>query len=102
MPPDGSVSVLFGRTHHRGCSGHLRGQASDPEVPRTVNFAHSLSRILTAAIEAGLTIRTFEEFDRAPWQAFPQLVKADEFYWRLPAGLPFFPLSFALTAERGT
>ncbi len=32
-------------------------------------------------------------------ETMPQLVKAGDFYWALPAGVPFFPLAFALEAE---
>jgi len=80
-----------------------QGSYADPkailESPHTVNFVHGLSRIFTAAIEAGFVIRKFEEFDRIPWNGLPQLVKADDFYWSLPAGAPFFPLGFGLEAE---
>jgi SAM-dependent methyltransferase len=66
----------------------------------TVGFAHGLSAIFNAAIEAGFSIRNFEEFDRIPWDAsLPRLTKIDEFYWALPKEAPFFPLSFALDAE---
>ena len=66
----------------------------------TVVWLHGLERILMSAIGAGFTIRKFEELDRIPWLGLPQLVKADEFYWTLPEGAPFFPLAFALEAVR--
>jgi SAM-dependent methyltransferase len=68
--------------------------------PRTVWFSHGLSRILTAAIGAGFLIRRFEELDRVPWNALPQLVKVDDFYWAVPKGMPSIPLAFALDAEK--
>src|SRR4029077_19205542 len=71
------------------------------KAPRTIGFAHGLSHIFPAAIDAGFVIRKFEELDRLPWDArLPQLVKVDEFYWARPEDAPFFPLSFALDAER--
>jgi SAM-dependent methyltransferase len=70
------------------------------KAKRTIGFAHGLSRIFTAAIDAGFVIRKFEELDRLAWDArLPQLVKMDEFYWARPEDAPFFPLSFALEAE---
>ena len=63
---------------------------------RTYYFVHGLSRIFTASIDAGFAIRKFEEFDCVPWKALPQLVQRDEFYWAMPEGAPFVPLSFAL------
>jgi SAM-dependent methyltransferase len=65
----------------------------------TVAFAHGLSGIFNAAIEAGFIIRKFEELDRVPWDArVPSLAKVDDHYWALPQGTPFFPLAFALEA----
>jgi hypothetical protein len=44
----------------------IQGTCADPKAvlksPRTVNFAHGLSRIMTAALDAGFAIRKFEEF----------------------------------------
>jgi SAM-dependent methyltransferase len=68
---------------------------------RTEGYLHGLSRILTAALDAGLTIRRFSEGDRVPWKALDQLVKADRDYWMLPPGAPFVPLSFTLEATKG-
>jgi hypothetical protein len=68
--------------------------------PSTVWFSHGLSATLTAAIGAGFVIRTFEELDRVPWNALPQLVKADEHYWTVPKEMPSIPLAFALEAEK--
>jgi SAM-dependent methyltransferase len=81
-----------------------RGSYAAPDAilksSRTIGFAHGLSRIFTAAIEAGFIIRKFEELDRVPWDArLPRLAKVDEHYWALPPGTPFFPLAFALDAE---
>jgi SAM-dependent methyltransferase len=68
---------------------------------RTAEWMHGVGRILNAAIDAGLVIRRFDELDRVPWHALAPLEKCDAHYWRLPAGVPTFPLSFRLLAERG-
>jgi SAM-dependent methyltransferase len=68
--------------------------------PRTVYFTHSVSRILNAAVHAGFGIQKFEELDRVPWLALPQLVRTDDFYWTVPRGLPPIPLAFALEAKK--
>jgi SAM-dependent methyltransferase len=70
------------------------------EANRTAEWMHGIGRILNAAIDAGLIIRRLDELDRVPWQALPQLEPTDEHYWRLPAGVPTFPLSFRLLAEK--
>jgi SAM-dependent methyltransferase len=81
-----------------------QGSYADPDLDlsalQTVVWLHGLEQILMSAIEAGFTIRKFEELDRIPWHGLPQLVKADDFYWALPEGAPFFPLAFALEAIR--
>ena len=83
-----------------GQQGSYAAPDAIPKSSRTIGFAHSLSRIFSAAIEAGFIIRKFEEFDRVRWDAkLPRLQKKDEFYWGLPKDAPFFPLAFALDAE---
>ncbi len=67
---------------------------------RTEGYLHGLARIFNAAMKAGLTIRGFEEGDRIPWQALPQLKPLDKEFWGLPKGTPFFPLSYSLTAVK--
>jgi SAM-dependent methyltransferase len=68
--------------------------------PRAVYFCHGLAGILNAAVEAGLVIQKFEELDRVPWLALPQLVRTDDFYWTVPMGMPPIPLAFALDARK--
>jgi SAM-dependent methyltransferase len=67
---------------------------------RTSGYLHGLSRILNAAMDAGLTIRGYREGDRVPWKALGQLVKIDRDYWALPPGAPAVPLSFTLQAVK--
>jgi SAM-dependent methyltransferase len=67
---------------------------------RTVGYLHGLARILTAAMDAGLTICSFSEGDRVPWKALDQLVRIDRDYWALPPGVPSVPLSFTLQAVK--
>ncbi len=68
---------------------------------RTYEWKHGLGRIVNAAIDAGFAIRRLEELDRVPWHAMPQLIPAEQRYWRLPEGGPSFPLAFALSATLG-
>jgi SAM-dependent methyltransferase len=67
---------------------------------RTAEWLHGIGRILNATIEAGFVIRRFDELDRVPWAALPQLERVDHHYWRLPAGAPSFPLAFRLLADK--
>ena len=67
---------------------------------RTEGHLHGLACIFNAAMQAGLTIRSFTEGDRVPWKALDQLVKLDRDYWGLPAGAPFVPLNFIVQAVK--
>ncbi len=69
---------------------------------RTVGYLHGLERILTAVLDAGLTIQSFREGDRVPWKALDQLVKIGRDYWALPPSSPFIPLSFILQAVKAS
>jgi len=67
----------------------------------TYNWIHSLSSILGALIEAGLTITMFREHEVLPWRGLPSLVPASDRLWRLPDGHPRLPLSFSLRTRKG-
>lgn len=67
---------------------------------RTVQWMHGIGAILTAAMDAGLTIRRFAELDRIPWRAMPQMQVVEKGYWGLPPSAPSFPLAFQLVAEK--
>ena len=66
----------------------------------TCQWMHSLSNILTALIDAGLTITMFREHEVLPYQGLPCLVPASARLWRLPDGQPRIPLSFSLRAKK--
>jgi SAM-dependent methyltransferase len=65
---------------------------------RNVQFLHGMATILNAALAAGFFIARIEELDRIPWEALPQLVRADDEYWKLPDGAPQIPLALVLHA----
>jgi hypothetical protein len=66
----------------------------------TREWIHSLSMVLGALIDAGLSITMFREHELLPWQGLPILVPATERMWRLPDGLPRMPLSYSLRATK--
>lgn len=66
----------------------------------TRQWIHSLSTILEALIEAGLTIKMFHEHEILPWRGLEIMVPAPDGCWRLPDGHPRFPLSFSLRARK--
>src|SRR5437870_376066 len=75
----------------------------DPTVmthQSTREWIHSLSAILGALIDAGLTIAMFREHEVLPWRGLQCLVPASDRMWRLPDGYPRIPLSFSLRAKK--
>jgi SAM-dependent methyltransferase len=75
----------------------------DPTVmthQSTREWIHSLSAILGALIDGGLTITMFREHEVLPWRGVRSLVPASERLWRLPDGHPRIPLSFSVRARK--
>jgi len=84
----------------------------------TRTWIHSLSAILSALIDAGLTITMFREHEVLPWRRgaaqvttrgetatlsgdVQSLVPTSDRMWRLPDGHPRIPLSFSVRAKKG-
>ncbi len=63
------------------------------------SFAHPLGAVVTALIEAGLTLCWLREHDAITWPAFACLARGEDGLWRWP-DRPSLPLSFSLWAER--
>jgi SAM-dependent methyltransferase len=110
-PPDRPLEFVEATTY-----------TGDPTVmthQSTRVWIHSLSAILGALIDAGLTITMFREHEVLPWRreaaqvtARPgetfalsgdvqSLVPAPDRMWRLPGGHPRIPLSFSVRAKKG-
>jgi SAM-dependent methyltransferase len=66
---------------------------------RTYEWLHPLGAIVTALIDAGLTLRWLHEHDAVPWRMFELLVQDAEGMYRWPER-PWLPLAFSLRAER--
>ena len=62
-------------------------------------FAHTLGEVVTALIEAGLTLRWLHEHDAITWRLFECLVQGPDGLWRWP-DRPWLPLAFSLWADR--
>lgn len=63
-------------------------------------WRHGIGEIVTALIEAGLTVNLLRETDLLPWKRFEKMVQADNGWWRLPEAEPKLPLLFALRARK--
>ncbi len=62
-------------------------------------WVHPMGDILTALIDAGLTLKWLHEHDSAPWRMYECQVADEHGMWRWP-DRPWLPLSFSLWAER--
>lgn len=76
---------------------------ADAEVPAdsadTYEWQHSLSEIVQALLDAGLTLTSLAEHTTIPWRALPQMTQT-EGRWALPDGADRLPLTFSLTATK--
>jgi SAM-dependent methyltransferase len=66
---------------------------------RTYEWLHPLGAIVTALIDAGLTLRWLHEHAAVPWRMFELLVEDADGMYRWP-DRPWLPLAFSLRAER--
>ena len=66
---------------------------------RTYEWLHPLGTIVTALIDAGLTLRWLHEHDAVPWRMFELLIEDADGMYRWP-DRPWLPLAFSLRAER--
>ena len=69
------------------------------EHARSYAWMHPLGAIVTALIDAGLTLRWLHEHDAVPWRMFRLLVEGEDGLYRWP-DQPWLPLGFSLRAER--
>ena len=73
--------------------GDIRGQE--------VNWDHPISRVITALIDAGLTLDSFDEYDYSPYNCFDDMVPAgEEGHWWLKQLPGLIPLVYTLAASK--
>jgi len=61
-------------------------------------WMHGIDEVINALTTAGLNIRRLRESDELPWPRWPQMVRTDTGWWRLPE--PRIPLLYGLLASR--
>jgi SAM-dependent methyltransferase len=67
----------------------------------THEWNHGLGEIVTALLDAGLTLTSLVEHDSAPWEALPgMMVKHDDGEWRLRERPERLPLTYTLSATK--
>lgn len=68
---------------------------------RTYSWNHGLGEIVTAVMDAGLTLTGLTEHDSLPWQAYPgQMVERPGGEWALDKLTGVMPLSYTLQAVK--
>ena len=76
------------------------GEATTLANTKTHEFAHGIGEILSALMEAGLTLTYFKEHDSLAWALWSMMQEGPDRMYRLPAGHPNLPLSFSLKARK--
>ena len=75
---------------------------SEKKIKPQVDYewAHGLATIITSITDAGLQIKFFHEFNKAPFQMFPFFKKRDDGYWYYEHPDIQLPLVFSLMATK--
>jgi len=82
------------------------GSYVDTDVPfvnnRSASWSHGIGELLTAVLDAGLTITQFVEHRTVPWEALPGAMTKDAPFdeWRLNDGPDRLPLTYTLQAVK--
>lgn len=66
----------------------------------TYEWSHSLGEIVTALINAGLTIEFLYEFPYSCYQPFPCMTQGEDGWWRLPEKYRDIPMLFSIKATK--
>lgn len=64
------------------------------------SWAHGIGDILTSLIDAGLVIRSFQEYPFMSWKMLQFMEQDADGWWRLPDRFPPIPLMFSLRAAK--
>lgn len=79
----------------------VQGSYADPEARfthRAFEWAHSLSEVVSALLEAGLTLRDFREYPFSPYGCFPFLEESEPGRWEVRGAEVELPLVFSVHA----
>jgi SAM-dependent methyltransferase len=68
---------------------------------RSVDWIHGVGDVVSALIEAGLTIELLHEHDYSLFPRWPFLQRNQDGTYRMPDGRPKIPLMYSLRARRG-
>jgi SAM-dependent methyltransferase len=79
--------------------GTYAAPGADMEHTASYERVHAISDVISAVLDAGLTLELFHEqsYTNAEW---PWAERGADGFYRLPAGWPRFPLTYSLRARR--
>ena len=105
MLGDDDLTVRFPYFHDRDRpleweeAGSYADLDAATEHNRTVEWTHPLGAVVTALIDAGLTIEFLHEFDYTLYPRWPFLTRSGRDTFRLPDEMPSVPLMYSLRAH---
>jgi hypothetical protein len=80
--------------------GSYADQSANCAVDTEYNWPYTLGGVITALLQAGLTLEFVHEFPFTVYQQLPYLRQVDEHYWRQPESQPQMPLMFSIKAQK--
>ncbi len=80
--------------------GSYASADSDTEANLIVDHVHTIGDVMTAVLDHGFEIRSFREYDVTLFDRWPWLDVDEEGIYRMPAGRPKLPLTYALVADK--
>ena len=100
---DENLSIEHDYFHHRlefEDAGSYADEQAATMNNRTEEWHHTLGDVVSAVIDAGLTIELLHEHDYTLFQRWPFLEKHGFDTFRLPEGMPRIPFMYSLRARR--
>jgi 2-polyprenyl-3-methyl-5-hydroxy-6-metoxy-1,4-benzoquinol methylase len=91
----------FHQRHEFEDAGTYADLEARTEHNKTEEWQHTLGEVVTAVIDAGLTVEFLHEHDYTLFPQWPLLEKSGFDTYRLPEGRPRIPLMFSLRARAG-
>jgi hypothetical protein len=83
--------------HRDGTHTYTDGPAVEGATD-SYEWMHGMGEVVNALTGAGLAVRRLREADELPWPRWPQMVRTESGWWRLPE--PRIPLLYGLLATR--
>lgn len=66
----------------------------------SMTWNHSLAEVISALMEAGLSLRTFREYDHSPYDCFGNMIEVSSGIFHVKGKEGMFPLMYALVATK--